>query len=173
VARRSQHRPSLVLRLSRLQVLDGVAVTLEERTRAELNYAETQCALPTSAALEVNVPCMLPFMPRGVQLRSTAIGLPQLLGQDLQLPFSLEETPPNDPPKLKKQKQSNSNNVVTPQQCRNTPAELAFRQLRGGGVTLPTTCLLPNGHRVIIPYPHQQEQDSRCQNQSASKPPSM
>lgn len=36
VARNSLHRPAVVLRLSRLQVLDGVMVTLEERTRAEL-----------------------------------------------------------------------------------------------------------------------------------------
>lgn len=36
VARNSLHRPAVVLRLSRLHVLDGVMVTLEERTRAEL-----------------------------------------------------------------------------------------------------------------------------------------
>lgn len=42
VARRSLHRPAVVLRLSRLQVLDGVMVTLEERTRAELLCTEVQ-----------------------------------------------------------------------------------------------------------------------------------
>lgn len=36
VARKSLHRPAVVLRLSQLQVLDGEMVTLEERTRAEL-----------------------------------------------------------------------------------------------------------------------------------------
>ncbi|KAF4089841.1 hypothetical protein AMELA_G00042860 [Ameiurus melas] len=40
VARRSLHRPSVVLRLPQLQVLDGITVTLEERTRAELLCAE-------------------------------------------------------------------------------------------------------------------------------------
>ncbi|TMS21605.1 Leucine-rich repeat-containing protein 9 [Larimichthys crocea] len=47
VARNSLHRPAVVLRLSRLQVLDGVMVTLEERTRAELLSSdpsyETDC----------------------------------------------------------------------------------------------------------------------------------
>lgn len=40
VARNSLHRPMVVLRLSQLQVLDGVMVTLEERTRAELLSAD-------------------------------------------------------------------------------------------------------------------------------------
>lgn len=40
VARNSQHRTAVVLRLSQLQVLDGVVVTLEERTRAELLTGE-------------------------------------------------------------------------------------------------------------------------------------
>ncbi|XP_060780549.1 leucine-rich repeat-containing protein 9 [Neoarius graeffei] len=40
VARRSLHRPSVVLRLPQLQVLDGIMVTLEERTRAELLCTE-------------------------------------------------------------------------------------------------------------------------------------
>ncbi|XP_035243517.1 leucine-rich repeat-containing protein 9 isoform X2 [Anguilla anguilla] len=170
VARRSQHRSSVVLRLSRLQVLDGTAVTLEERTRAELAYAETQCSLPTSAAPEANVPCLLPFMPRGVPLRSTTIALPHLLGQDGQLPFGLEEAPLSDPPRHKANGRQKQNGGFIPPQCRSGPPEMAFRQLRGV-VALPTTCLLPNGHRVVIPYPHQQEQDGRCQ--SASKPPSM
>lgn len=36
VAKNSLHRAAVVLQLSHLQVLDGVMVTLEERTRAEL-----------------------------------------------------------------------------------------------------------------------------------------
>lgn len=42
VARRSLHRPPAVLYLSTLQVLDGITVTLEERTRAELLNNEAQ-----------------------------------------------------------------------------------------------------------------------------------
>ncbi|KAI4885617.1 hypothetical protein NFI96_019058, partial [Prochilodus magdalenae] len=42
VARRCLHRSVVVLRLPGLQVLDGITVTLEERTRAELMYAEAQ-----------------------------------------------------------------------------------------------------------------------------------
>lgn len=40
MARNSLHRSAVVLRLSSLQVLDGVTVTLEERTRAELLSAD-------------------------------------------------------------------------------------------------------------------------------------
>lgn len=40
VAKNSLHRQAVVLRLSQLQVLDGVMVTLEERTRAELLTAD-------------------------------------------------------------------------------------------------------------------------------------
>uniref|UniRef100_A0A8B9JSA5 Leucine-rich repeat-containing protein 9-like n=1 Tax=Astyanax mexicanus TaxID=7994 RepID=A0A8B9JSA5_ASTMX len=42
VARRCLHRPVVVLRLPGLQVLDGISITLDERTRAELTYAEGQ-----------------------------------------------------------------------------------------------------------------------------------
>lgn len=41
VARNSHHRPVVVLSLPHLQVLDGVMVTLEERTSAELLGVET------------------------------------------------------------------------------------------------------------------------------------
>ncbi|XP_061113948.1 leucine-rich repeat-containing protein 9 [Conger conger] len=169
VARRSLHRSSVVLRLSRLQVLDGMPVTLEERTRSELTCAESQCCVPASAAPEA-APCVLPFMPRGVQPRSTAIALPNLLGQDALLPFSLEEVPLSDAPKHKANGKQKQNGGLVPPQCRSGPPEVPFRQPRGA-MTLPTTCLLPNGHRVVIPYPHPQEADGRCKN--AAKPPLM
>ena len=54
-----------------------------------------QCCVPAGAAPEA-VSCMPPFMPRGVQLRSTAIALPNLLGQDAHQPFGLEEAPASD-----------------------------------------------------------------------------
>lgn len=41
VARNSVHRPAVVLRLPQLQVLDGVDITLEERTRVELLNADS------------------------------------------------------------------------------------------------------------------------------------
>lgn len=44
VARRLLHRQAVVLHLSTLQVLDGMTVTLEERTRAELLNNEAQVA---------------------------------------------------------------------------------------------------------------------------------
>ncbi|XP_036398728.1 leucine-rich repeat-containing protein 9 [Megalops cyprinoides] len=170
VSRRSQHRQSVVLRLSRLQVLDGMTVSLEERTRAELTYTDSQCSVPTSSAMETNVPCLLPLpMPRGVPLRGTAVngGAHHFLGPEL--PCNLDEMPLYDAPKYRKQKPYGG---LMPPSCRSSQAELNFRHLRGGA-PLPTTCLLPSGHRVLIPYPSQPDQDGRYQSHSAPKPPPM
>uniref|UniRef100_A0A8C8RA21 Leucine rich repeat containing 9 n=1 Tax=Pelusios castaneus TaxID=367368 RepID=A0A8C8RA21_9SAUR len=45
VSRKMCHRPLLVLRLPNLQVLDGIAVSMEERARAELHLIEQQACL--------------------------------------------------------------------------------------------------------------------------------
>ncbi|XP_022077491.2 leucine-rich repeat-containing protein 9 isoform X1 [Acanthochromis polyacanthus] len=74
VARNSLHRPAVVLRLSQLQVLDGVMVTLEERTRAELVSADQShpgASLPTP---EINLPGPLSLMPHNSTLRVMSIG---------------------------------------------------------------------------------------------------
>ncbi|KAM9708384.1 leucine-rich repeat-containing protein 9 [Menidia menidia] len=77
VARNSLHRPAVVLRLSQLQVLDGVMVTLEERTRAELLSSDQSqssqhpgASLPTT---EVNLPGLLPVLPHNTTLRGMSI----------------------------------------------------------------------------------------------------
>ncbi|XP_042565653.1 leucine-rich repeat-containing protein 9 [Clupea harengus] len=109
VARRSLHRPAVVLRLSRLQVLDGLMVTLEERTRAELLSTDAQCA-----AVDMALPTLLPYISRVTTLRSGTTGA--LLGQEILLDNTHSHT-------CKKQKQG-----------RGGQAEVAMQPLRGGTV---------------------------------------
>ncbi|MEQ2304648.1 hypothetical protein AMECASPLE_029300, partial [Ameca splendens] len=87
VARNSQHRAAVVVRLSQLQVLDGIVVTLEERTRAELlsgdQYQSSQhpgAHLPTG---DIHLPGLLPLWPPSTTLRGINGGLHNaMLGHD-------------------------------------------------------------------------------------------
>nr|ARS01405.1 leucine-rich repeat-containing protein 9-like protein [Oncorhynchus nerka] len=169
VARRSLHRPAVVLRLSRLQVLDGVMVTLEERTRAELLCTEVQCPMAHGSGMDMNLPGLLPLMSRTAPLRGTSLSgglqLQHFLGHEILMPCNLDEALPHDTPKHKKQKHSSAAH-----HARSAQAEMTFRQIRGMASTLPSTGLLPNGYRVLITN---LEQDSRYQSGGAPKPPPM
>ncbi|TRY55271.1 hypothetical protein DNTS_015750, partial [Danionella cerebrum] len=70
VARRSLHRSAVILHLSTLQVLDGITVTLEERTRVELLNNE---AKSFNTGGEVTLPGLVPMVTRPVPLRSTGM----------------------------------------------------------------------------------------------------
>ncbi|XP_062296863.1 leucine-rich repeat-containing protein 9 [Scomber scombrus] len=153
VARNSLHRPAVVLRLSRLQVLDGVMVTLEERTRAELLTADASCPGASLLATEINLPGLLPLMPRNTPLRGMSIsgGLQNLMcGHDI-LPSNMDEAQPHYTHKYRKHKHSNAG--------RSGQSDITLRHIRRTGSNLPTTGLLLDGNRVIITYPNQ-EQDS-------------
>ncbi|KAM6961269.1 leucine-rich repeat-containing protein 9 [Aplochiton taeniatus] len=151
VARRSLHRPVVVLHLSRLQVLDGVTVTLEERTRAEFLCSDGLCP-GTSGAMAMDVPGLLPLMNRMAPLRGTSLsgGFQHYLGHDCSAqPGNLDESPPPDHPKHKRPKHGSA-------VSRGGQSELPFRHPRAGvGSCLPSTALLPSGHRVVITYPNQ------------------
>ncbi|XP_015205713.2 leucine-rich repeat-containing protein 9 isoform X1 [Lepisosteus oculatus] len=182
VARKSLHRPAVVLRLTGLQVLDGAAVTLEERARAELLCAETQCSPSTSAALDLCVPGLLPLVARAAPLRGTNLPLPgtlhHFLGRhDHMLPCGLEDALPHDTHRLlpstdKKQQKHNSGLLAV--HSRSIHSELAYRQTRGLGGNLHPSSLLPHHPaRLLYPYPRSQEQDGRFQSHSAPRPPQM
>ncbi|KAM4625879.1 leucine-rich repeat-containing protein 9 [Polymixia lowei] len=166
VARRSLHRPAVVLCLSGLQVLDGTVVTLEERTRAELLCTDSPCPGTSVPSVDLNLPGLLPLMSRNTALRGTGLsgGLQNFLGHDVLLPCNLDETQPHETSKHKKPKQSSA--------TRGGQAEITFRHVRRTGSSLPSTGLLSNGNRVIITYPNP-EQDSRFQNGGAHKPSPM
>ncbi|XP_056250018.1 leucine-rich repeat-containing protein 9 isoform X2 [Seriola aureovittata] len=168
VARNSLHRPAVVLHLSRLQVLDGVMVTLEERTRAELLSGDpspcSQCPGASLPTTEINLPGLLPLMPRNTPLRGMSIsgGLQTFMhGHDI-LSSNMDEAQSHYIYKHKKHKHSNVS--------RSGQTDITLRQIRRTGNNLPTTGLLSDGNRVIITY-HNQEQDNRFPN--GGKPPPM
>ncbi|XP_071353639.1 leucine-rich repeat-containing protein 9 isoform X2 [Trachinotus anak] len=166
VARNSLHRPAVVLHLSRLQVLDGVMVTLEERTRAELLSGDpspcSQCPGASLATTEINLPGLLPLMPRNTPQRGISGGLQTFMhGHDI-LSSNMDEAQSHYIYKHKKHKQSNV--------ARSGQTDITFRHIRRTGSNLPTTGLQSDGNRVIIAY-HNQEQDSRFPN--SGKPPPM
>ncbi|XP_029982636.1 leucine-rich repeat-containing protein 9-like isoform X2 [Sphaeramia orbicularis] len=160
------HRPAVVLHLSQLQVLDGVTITLEERTRAELRGADAPPCLQYHGAplstTEINLPGLLPLMPRNAPLRGLNVsgGLQHIMhGHDI-LQSNVDEAQPHYTYKHKKHKQSNA--------TRSGQTEITLRQSRRTGNTLPTTGLLPEGNRVGMMYSNQ-EPDSRFPN--GGKPP--
>ncbi|XP_056283145.1 leucine-rich repeat-containing protein 9 isoform X3 [Pseudoliparis swirei] len=169
VAKNSLHRPPMVLRLSRLQVLDGVMVTLEERTRAELLSADplacSQCPGASLPTTEINLPELLPLVPRSTPLRGMTIsGALQnfIHGHDV-LPSNVDEAQSHHTCKHKKHKHGNA--------VRSGQADMTFRPIRRPGNNLPTTGLLHDGtNRVIVTHPSQ-EQESRFPN--GGKPPPM
>ncbi|XP_035023864.2 leucine-rich repeat-containing protein 9 isoform X1 [Hippoglossus stenolepis] len=164
VARKSLHRAPVVLHLSQLQVLDGVMVTLEERTRAELLSCDPSYPGASLPPAELNLPGLLPLVPRNPPLRAISIsGGPQsvMYGHDIQS-SNTDEAPSHQTYKYKRRKQSYP--------ARSTQTDINFRHIRGTGSTLPTTSLLSDGNRLFDPY-YNQEQESRFPN--GGKPPPM
>ncbi|KAM6969606.1 leucine-rich repeat-containing protein 9 [Tautogolabrus adspersus] len=161
VAKNSLHRPAVVLRLSSLQVLDGVTVTLEERTRAELLSADqspcSQCPGASLPTTEINLPELRPLIPRNPPLRAVGISGGQQISMHRHdiLPTNMEESPYHYPYTIKRNK-----NVNAP---RSVQTDINFRHVRRTGSNLTTATLLPDGNRVMIMYPNQ-EQDSRFPN---------
>ncbi|KAM3594085.1 uncharacterized protein V6R79_001921 [Siganus canaliculatus] len=163
VARNALYRPAVALRLSQLQVLDGVTVTLEEKTRAELLNNDpascSQCPRASVPATEINLPGLLPLVPRHTPLRGSIIGGGQqtfMHGHE-GLSTSMDEAQSHHTYKYKKQKHCN----VT----RSSQVDTTLRHTRRTGSHLTTV----DGNRVIITYSNQ-EQD-RCPN--GGKPPPM
>ncbi|KAF3701209.1 Leucine-rich repeat-containing protein 9 [Channa argus] len=137
VARNSLHRPAVVLRLSQLQVLDGVMVTLEERTRAELLYVDSSpCSqypgdsLPTG---EIILPGLLPLVPRNTPLKVISIsrGLQNFMHGHEILSRNMDDAQSHYTFKHKKHKYSNAS--------RNGQSDIAFKHVQRTGSNLPTT----------------------------------
>ncbi|XP_041669217.1 leucine-rich repeat-containing protein 9 [Cheilinus undulatus] len=162
VARNSLHRPDVVLRLSSLQVLDGVVVTLEEKTRAELLSADPPpCSQYPGASLpssEITLPGLRPLMPRNPPLRAVGLsgGLQSSIHRHDILQSNMEDAQYHYTYTNKRNKHVNA--------PRSIQTEINFRHSRRTGSNPPTTGLLPDGTRVIITYPNQETADSRFPN---------
>ncbi|KAL4656332.1 leucine-rich repeat-containing protein 9-like [Arapaima gigas] len=165
VARRSLHRAAVVLRLTELQVLDGVPVTMEERTQAELQCFEAQCSIASTATFDLSVPGLLPLLSRPIPQRGTGLplGLQHILTSDILLPCHLDET--HD---TKYRKQRHSSGMA---HSRNLQPEVTYRKARATGGVVSTTAFLSNGQRVLLSYPAHQEHDSR--SNTATQPEHM
>ncbi|KAM5129332.1 leucine-rich repeat-containing protein 9 [Mantella aurantiaca] len=124
ISRKMFHRQLLVLRLQNLQILDGIAVTNEERTRAEMYSLEQQTISGPNPALEMVLPVPTFIMTKPPPLRITNVCLPgglhHFASPDLHINNRQDDLLPNDSSKYKKSK-SNPRSVNT---------EFAFRQLR-------------------------------------------
>ncbi|KAK2826054.1 hypothetical protein Q5P01_020268 [Channa striata] len=174
VARNSLHRPAVVLHLSQLQVLDGVTITLEERTRAELFYVDSSACSqypgaspPTS---EIILPGPLPLLPRSTPLKGISVngGLQNFMHAHDIVSSNMDEAQSHYTFKHKKHKYSNAS--------RSGQSDVTFRHVRRTGSNLPTTGLLPEANRAVITYPNQ-EPDSRymlySRYSNGGKPPPM
>ncbi|XP_076841776.1 leucine-rich repeat-containing protein 9 isoform X2 [Brachyhypopomus gauderio] len=156
MARRSLHRPAVVVRLPRLQVLDGITVTLEERTRAELLYNEGQYPSSPVGGADLTLPGLVCRVPlgRGTSLTSS---LQHQLGTEIITTPLLEE------PHHSSKKRAGVTHV------RSAQSDSSYRH-RGATVLPPTTGLLPSGHRGFTTYTST-DPETRCPSHSGPKPP--
>ncbi|XP_056616186.1 leucine-rich repeat-containing protein 9 isoform X3 [Triplophysa dalaica] len=163
VSRRSLHRQAVVLHLSRLHVLDGLTITLEERTRAELLSNEAQVAHTqafsiqgsSSGAADMTLPGLVPLMTRPVPLRRTS------LNPGIHTLITDQQEDPHDKGRYKKQRGGVSF-------LRGLQNDVSFRQIRGASSHYPTV-LHPTGHRVFSIYPNS-DLDSRYQFHGGPRP---
>ncbi|XP_039527778.1 leucine-rich repeat-containing protein 9 isoform X3 [Pimephales promelas] len=149
VARRSLHRPPVVLYLSKLQVLDGITVTMEERTRAELLNNEAQ---GSSSGGEMTLPGLVPLATRTAPLRGTGI--------HTLIPDQQDDT--HDTSRYKKQRA-----VVS--LMRGVQSDINFRQIRGSSSHY-MTALQQTGFRVLSTFP-KADPETRYLCQSGPRPP--
>ncbi|XP_018417573.1 PREDICTED: leucine-rich repeat-containing protein 9-like [Nanorana parkeri] len=124
ISRKMFHRQLLILRLQNLQILDGIALTSEERTRADMYSLEQQALLAPNPVLETVHPVSTFILTKPPPLRITNVYLPggshHFASPDLHLNNGQDDFLPNDSNKYKKSK----NNP------RSVNAEIAFRPLR-------------------------------------------
>ncbi|XP_035387168.1 leucine-rich repeat-containing protein 9 isoform X1 [Electrophorus electricus] len=162
MAKRSLHRPAVVVRLPRLQVLDGITITLEEQTRSELMYNEGQYLSPPVVGADVlTLPGLLPLC-RALPGRGTCLtsGLQHLLGHEIITTPLMEEPHHNS----KYKKRAGGTHVHSAQ------SDGSYRQR--GASSFHTTGLQPSRHRVYTAYTNT-DPETRCPSHSGPKPPPM
>ncbi|XP_055025567.2 leucine-rich repeat-containing protein 9 isoform X2 [Misgurnus anguillicaudatus] len=155
VSRRSLHRQAVVLHLSRLQVLDGITITFEERTRAELLSNEAQGSTSSSVS-DVTLPGLAPLIIRPAPSRRTSLNTGILTF------FSDQQEDMHDTFRFRKQRAGVS-------LLRGLQSDVSFRQIRGP-FSLYTTALQPIRQRVFSTYPNI-DSENRFRYHSGPRPP--
>uniref|UniRef100_A0A3P9HJB9 Leucine rich repeat containing 9 n=1 Tax=Oryzias latipes TaxID=8090 RepID=A0A3P9HJB9_ORYLA len=144
VAQNSLHRPAVLLHLSSLQLLDGVMVTLEERTRAELLKADpAQCSQVVGASFpttEFNLPGLPPLLAYNTTIKGISIN-----GRSQNLMHGHETLTG------KKHKHGNAG--------RSSQTDYNIRHSRRMGSNPPASRVLLEGNRTAN---SKKEQDTRC-----------
>ncbi|XP_078516483.1 leucine-rich repeat-containing protein 9 [Lissotriton helveticus] len=170
ISRKMLHRPILVFRLPSLQILDGIPVTTEERTRAEIYIFEQQVFPVATGPLDIGLPSSTTVLTKPPPMRVTNVnlgGIPHILGSDLVFPHPHDETLPNEGKKRSKF-QSVMGLINHP---RSVHAEMAYRQLRGGPNISPTYIAQQGGSlRNAHIQANSQEHDGRLPNNGYSRP---
>ncbi|KAG8561130.1 hypothetical protein GDO81_015257 [Engystomops pustulosus] len=132
ISRKMFHRQMIILRLQNLQILDGIAVTSEERARAEMHFLEQQ-ALSGQTSIEVVYPVPTMILSKAAPLRVTNVCLPggnhhHISGADFYLNNAQDDIFPSESNKYKKSK-PHGGAMNNP---RSVNTEIAFRQFKGG-----------------------------------------
>ncbi|XP_053331520.1 leucine-rich repeat-containing protein 9 [Spea bombifrons] len=165
MSRKTFHRQLVVLRLQNLQVLDGVAVTQEERARAEMHYLEQQALAYPNSGMDVAYPAPTLIMSRPHHFRVTNVclsgGVHHFVGADVRLNSPQDNILQNEASKHKKHKHQAAAAAGNP---RAINADAAFRQLRGGA-NLAGSYLTPQAGQARAPhaYPGSQGHEARTQ----------
>ncbi|XP_068110533.1 leucine-rich repeat-containing protein 9 [Hyperolius riggenbachi] len=135
LSRKMFHRQLVILRLQNLQILDGIAVTNEEKARAEMHFLEQQALLGANPVMEMVYPASTLILAKPPPLRITNVCLPggihHFPGSDLHLNNPQDDLFPNDSNKYKKSK----NNP------RSGNPEIAFRPFRAAAPNISTPYL--------------------------------
>ncbi|XP_075782450.1 leucine-rich repeat-containing protein 9 isoform X4 [Pelodiscus sinensis] len=136
VSRKMTHRPLLIFRLPSLQVLDGIAVNMEERARAELHLIEQQGIPIANSPMDCGFSGLPITFSKHPPLRVTNVnlleGINNLFGSDLVFPHVLEDPLLNEANKHKKSK----NPGMVTNNPRSIHAEIALRQVKGATANL-------------------------------------
>ncbi|KAM3920127.1 leucine-rich repeat-containing protein 9 [Leptodactylus fuscus] len=151
ISRKMFHRQLIIHRLQNLQILDGIAVTSEERARAEMHFLEQQTLSGQNPGIEVVHPVSTLIFSKAPPLRVTNVCLPggnphHIPGPDLYLNNAQDDIFPNESNKYKKTKHHGGvmNNP------RSVNAEIAFRPFKGG--TSVSSTYLQQGNQNRAPH---------------------
>uniref|UniRef100_A0A4W3GR10 Leucine-rich repeat-containing protein 9 n=2 Tax=Callorhinchus milii TaxID=7868 RepID=A0A4W3GR10_CALMI len=172
VTRKILYRPFLLFRLPRLQLLDGLAVTYEERERSELQLCE-QNILTTSSPMEMTLPGLVAQLARPSPLRVTNVtlqgGVQHLIGQEFNVQHTFGDSISQETAKNKKYKHLAANLVSN---IRAAHSENTLRQIKSGTNYQPSSFTQQQGgvSRNMHTFNHTQEQDGRCWQPDRSVP---
>uniref|UniRef100_A0A8C5N450 Leucine rich repeat containing 9 n=1 Tax=Leptobrachium leishanense TaxID=445787 RepID=A0A8C5N450_9ANUR len=152
ISNKASYRLSLVLRLQNLLILDGIAVTAEERARAEMNSLEQQAQSLPISGIEIPYP-----VPSFFTIGPPPLRFNHFAGTEMHLNTAHDDVLSNELNKHKKSKHHIAGVANNP-----PTVHTEIKHLRGG-VTMPPYYLTQqNGqNRVQLYFPSNPEHEGR------------